>query len=77
MKEYDVVIVGGGAAGLTAGLYTGRKELKTLIITTDVGGQALLTDHIENYPGVDQISGAELMLKFQTQIQVHHLMQIR
>jgi thioredoxin reductase (NADPH) len=67
MKEYDVVIIGGGAAGLTAAIYTGRKDLKTVIITTDVGGQALLTDHIENYPGVDSISGPDLMLKFQSQ----------
>jgi thioredoxin reductase (NADPH) len=67
MKEYDVFIVGSGAAGLTAAIYTGRKELKTIIVSTDVGGQALLTDHIENYPGVEKISGPDLMLKFQTQ----------
>jgi thioredoxin-disulfide reductase len=67
MQEYDVIIIGGGSAGLTAALYTSRKKLKTLIISIDVGGQTLLTNHIENYPGFEKISGPELMAKFQSQ----------
>ena len=49
--QYDVIIIGGAAAGLTSAIYTCRKNLKTLVITVDVGGQTLLTNHIENYPG--------------------------
>jgi len=64
---YDVLIIGGGAGGLTAALYTGRKKLKTGIITIDVGGQTLLTDNIENYPGVDSMPGADLIMKFREQ----------
>ncbi|MBT4334654.1 thioredoxin-disulfide reductase [archaeon] len=64
---YDVLIVGGGAGGLTSALYTGRKKLKTGIITIDVGGQTLLTDNIENYPGVDPMPGANLITKFKEQ----------
>jgi len=67
MKKYDVLIVGGGAAGLAAAIYTCRKKLKTGIISVDTGGQAMLTNDIENYPGFDKISGPELMSKFQTQ----------
>jgi thioredoxin reductase (NADPH) len=67
MEKYDVVIVGAGAAGMTAAIYTCRKKLKTLVISADVGGQALLTDHIENYPGYEAISGPDLMSKFQMQ----------
>ncbi len=67
MKTYDVLIIGGGAAGLTAAIYTTRKKLKTAIVTIDVGGQTLLTNHIENYPGFELIPGPELMAKFQNQ----------
>lgn len=67
-KNYDVVIVGGASAGLTAALYTGRQGLKTLVVTKDIGGQALLTNDIQNYPGFDQIGGFELMNKFQEQV---------
>ena len=62
---YDVIIVGAGAAGLTAAIYTCRKKLKTLIISIDVGGQTNLTSHIENYPGTGAMHGVELMRKFQ------------
>ncbi len=64
MKQYDVVIIGGGAGGLTAAIYTCRKNLKTAVISVDWGGQTNLTNHIENYPGVDPMPGPTLMQKF-------------
>jgi thioredoxin-disulfide reductase len=64
---YDVIIVGAGAAGLTAAVYTCRKKLKTLILSIDVGGQTNLTSHIENYPGTGPMSGPELMQRFQNE----------
>ena len=52
MEEYDVIIVGGGPAGVSASIYTSRALLKTLVIEkTAVGGQIVLSDVIENYPG--------------------------
>lgn len=58
---YDVIIIGGGPAGLTAGLYAGRAGLSTLILEGEVpGGQMATSDEIENYPGVPSINGAEL-----------------
>ena len=59
---YDLVIVGGGPAALTAGIYTAREGLSTLIIErAGIGGQAGITQEIENYPGFPEpISGAEL-----------------
>jgi len=51
VKMYDVVIIGAGAAGLTAAIYARRRLMKTLVISLDIGGQALLTEQIENYPG--------------------------
>lgn len=67
MKRYDVIIIGAGAAGLTAAIYTCRKKLSTLILSADIGGQTNLTNHIENYPGVNACSGNELMKKFEEQ----------
>ncbi len=64
---YDVVIIGGGAAGLTSAIYTCRKKLKTLIVTMDIGGQTNLTEHIENYPGYTEKSGPALMKIFEGQ----------
>lgn len=60
---YDLIIIGGGAAGLTAGIYSGRARIKTLLIEKIApGGQTASTDIIENYPGFPEaISGAELM----------------
>lgn len=68
---YDVIIIGGGPAGLTAAIYTGRAKLKTLIIESAVvGGNTALTDLIENYPGFPfGINGAELMDHFFRQAQ--------
>lgn len=58
---YDTIIIGGGCAGLCAGLYAARSGLKTLIIEKSApGGQAVITNGIRNYPGFDEISGFEL-----------------
>jgi thioredoxin reductase (NADPH) len=59
MEElYDVIIVGAGAAGLSAGIYTSRARLSTLILNEGaVGGQMVLTNEIANYPGVESASG--------------------
>jgi len=67
--QYDVVIVGGGASGLTAGIYCGRARLKTLIIEQAlVGGIATNTNEIENYPGFPEgVSGIGLMDLFHKQ----------
>lgn len=68
---YDVIIIGAGPAGLTAGLYTGRAKLKTVIFESGlVGGNAAITDKIENYPGFPKgISGFELMENFKKQVE--------
>jgi thioredoxin reductase (NADPH) len=62
LKIYDVIIIGGGPAGLTAGLYTSRARLRTLLIEKGLfGGQITTTELIENYPGFPNgITGAEL-----------------
>jgi len=65
---YDVVIIGAGAAGMTAAIYTSRRMLKTLVISKDLGGQATMAVEVENYPGFDEaISGFEIMQKFNRQ----------
>ncbi len=56
---YDVIIIGGGPAGVAAGVYSARKKLKTLIITENFGGQSAVAENIENWIGAKKISGAE------------------
>ncbi|MBS3171353.1 thioredoxin-disulfide reductase [Candidatus Woesearchaeota archaeon] len=68
MEFYDVVIIGGGAAGLTSAIYSCRKSLKTLLIKgPHPGGETALTKNIENYPGYEKGSGSELMDSFERQ----------
>ena len=66
---YDVIIIGGGPAGLTAGLYNARARLNVLLLERLApGGQVLTTDSVENYPGFpDAISGFELVDRMKTQ----------
>ncbi|MCH8988146.1 MAG: thioredoxin-disulfide reductase [Chloroflexi bacterium] len=67
--DYDVAILGAGAAGLAAGLYTTRAMMKTVILEQlGPGGQLLITDEIENYPGFpDGIKGQELAIRMDQQ----------
>ena len=68
-SDYDVVILGAGAAGLAAGLYTTRAMLKTIILEQlGPGGQLLVTDEIDNYPGFPEgIKGQELAMRMEQQ----------
>ena len=61
---YDLIIIGGGPAAVSAGIYAARKKLKTLLITKDWGGQLNSAPLIENYLGFDSISGMDLSNKF-------------
>ena len=65
---HDLMIIGGGPAGIAAGIYAARKQLKTLLISVDIGGQINNTWGIENYLGYQFIEGPELISKFQTQV---------
>lgn len=69
MSVENVIIIGSGPAGFTAGLYTSRAQLNPLLITgNEIGGQVALTHEIENYPGFPEgISGGELVERFQKQ----------
>ena len=63
---YDLIIIGGGPAGITAGIYTSRQKLNTLLITKAFGGQiARKAVMIENYPGFEEISGIELIQRLE------------
>lgn len=72
-KLYDVIIIGGGPAGMTAAVYLLRKGLKTAMITYDIGGQMLETYSIENYMGFRFIEGSGLVNKFSSQIKQFEL----
>lgn len=69
--NYDVIIIGAGPAGFAAGLYTTRDRYQTLLLEKSglPGGQILLTDRVENYPGYELISGPDLVGKMQKQVE--------
>ncbi len=76
--SYDLIIIGGGPAGLTSAVYAATLEINTFLITKDLGGQAINSTKIENYKGFDFITGPELIEKFRYQLihshYIDHLM---
>ena len=71
---YDLIIVGGGPAGITAGIYAARQKLNTLLITKGFAGQmARKAVAIENYPGFESTSGLELIQKFESHLRKHKI----
>jgi len=67
-KVFDLAILGGGPAGMTAGIYASRKQMNTVLISLDMGGQVAATMGVENYMGFQYINGSELAEKFSTQL---------
>ncbi|SDF59549.1 NAD(P)/FAD-dependent oxidoreductase [Sporolituus thermophilus] len=65
---YDLIIIGGGPAGMTAAVYAARKKMNTIVVTKEFGGQPMWTREIENYMGYQFITGPELMVKFEEQV---------
>jgi alkyl hydroperoxide reductase subunit F len=64
----ELIIIGGGPAGMTAAVYAARKRLDALLLSKDIGGQVLWTAGVENYMGYQYIGGFELIAKFEEQV---------
>ena len=65
---YELIIIGAGPAGMTAAVYAARKKLNALLVSKDIGGQAIWASKVENYMGYQFIEGVELMQKFEAQV---------
>ncbi len=68
---YDLAIIGGGPAGVAAGVYASRKRLKTVYLTKDFGGQSIVSDGIENWIGEINISGLELAKRLEKNLRAY------
>ena len=68
----DVVVIGGGVAGLTSVIYAARRGMSTAVITPEVGGRTNLAHQVENYPGFTAISGSDLTKRVEEQVRTNH-----
>ena len=68
---YDLIVIGGGPAGISGAVYAARKKIKTLIIATEIGGQSIVSPGIENWIGTLKISGLDLAKKFEDHIKLY------
>ncbi len=71
MPEYDLIILGGGPAGIAAGVYASRKQLKTLLVAKEIGGQSTVSTDIQNWIGTPSISGADLAKNLKTHLETY------
>ncbi|NOZ48101.1 MAG: FAD-dependent oxidoreductase [Chlorobi bacterium] len=74
-STYDLIIIGGGPAGLTAAVYASISKLNTFLITNDIGGQAIDSSKVKNYMGFEFITGKELAEKFRDQFLEEHYLE--
>ena len=74
---YDIIIIGGGPAGAAAAIYSARKNLKTLMITSDFGGQSVVSDSIENWIGVKKMTGLELAKMLEEHVRAQENVEIK
>ena len=65
---HDLITIGGGPAGITAGIYAARKYLNALLLTMEFEGQIFASAKIENYPGFEEISGVEISQKLKNHL---------
>ena len=68
---YDLIIIGGGPAGVSAGVYAARKKLRTLLIVLEFGGQSVVSEGIENWIGTVKISGLDLAKNFKEHVMAY------
>ena len=69
--QYELIIIGGGPAGASAAVYAARKQIKTLVVTMEFGGQSIVSDDIQNWIGTPHISGAELAKSFKAHVEAY------
>ena len=70
---YDTIIIGAGISGLTAAIYAARKRMKFEIISTDFGGQFMVSGEVLNYPGIIKTTGAEFSSIMQKQMKFNNV----
>lgn len=70
---YETIIIGAGISGMTAAIYAARKKMDFLIISSDVGGQFLVSGEVSNYPGIKQTTGIEFLKKMEEQLKFNKI----
>ena len=70
---YDLIIIGAGPAGMTAAIYAARRKLKFLILSLDIGGQMSWSSDVDNYPGLPDLAGVEVVKKFNEHMEDYNI----
>jgi alkyl hydroperoxide reductase subunit F len=69
--QYELIIIGGGPAGASAAVYAARKQIKTLLVTMEFGGQSVVSDDIQNWIGTPHIAGADLAKSLKAHVEAY------